>query len=381
MRILIANHTPVYGSGAGTYILTLAEGLAARGHDIALLTPPGGPPVPVAPGIRRFTARDLAGEFPSFTGHPCSPRLYSQLSSAGLAAVVRAWQRSLGTVISSWGPTIVHAQHLWVLTSAALNLGQAVVATCHGSEVPYLDRERVRVRRFEGESPAAVVSVSRYIQRLADRHLKTGTPHVALLNPYDQSRFSYRRQPVAGRGLRVGFVGRLVKYKRADLFLEIVRGLVGLVPELEAWIIGDGPERPALEGLAVSLGLVGRTRFTGFQAPSSMPDFYRDLDALITCSPSEPFGLAAIEAAACGTPVFVPAEGGLAELEASPYIHGYYGDLPRSISSEIAKTLAERDTESQREQRSLYVAERYSLDSYLGRLEQIYSRTAEGSPE
>ncbi len=107
-----------------------------------------------------------------------------------------------------------------------------------------------------------------------------------------------------------------------------------------------------------------------------MPDIFRDLDALVMCSPREPFGLAAIEAAACGTPVFVPNEGGLGELAVSPYIRSYSLDSP-AVIGEIASVLAEPEIEPEREQRSLHVAERYSLDHYLSQLEDIYSQAIE----
>jgi glycosyltransferase involved in cell wall biosynthesis len=377
VRVLIANHTPVHGSGSGTYIQALATGLVRRGHDVALLTPPGGTPVLLPPEIQRFEAHELAGEFPSFTGHPCSSRIYSQMSPDDLANVTGIWERSLDAVVRTWAPTVVHSQHLWLLTSAALNLGQTVVATCHGSEVPYLDAERPHLQRFQDKSsPAAVISISRYVQRLASSHLMAGTPHVAMPNAYDSRCFSYRPQPATSRRPRVGFVNRLVEYKRGDRFLEITRGLVDLVPDLEAWIIGDGTERPALERLSASLELAGHTRFLGFQPLASMPDIFRDLDVLVMCSPREPFGLAAIEAAACGTPVFVPNEGGLGELAVSPYIRGYSLDSP-AVVAEIAGVLTEPETESQREQRSQHVAERYSLESYLSQLEDVYSGAIE----
>jgi glycosyltransferase involved in cell wall biosynthesis len=372
-RVLIANHTPIHGSGSGTYILALATGLARRGHQVALLTPPGGTPVALPPEIEHFTADELAGEFPSFTGHPCSSRLYSEMSPEDLAEVTRTWERALRPVIRSWQPAVLHSQHLWLLTSAAVNLEQTVVATCHGSEVPYLDQERARFRRFQDRpSPAAVISISGYVHRLADRHLADGTRHLALPNPYDALRFNYRPRTTAHRP-RIGFVNRLVPYKRGDRFLEITRGLADLVPELEAWIIGDGTERAALERLAASLGVAERTRFLGFQPLGSMPEVFRDLDVLLMCAPSEPFGLAAIEAAACGTPVFVPDEGGLGELAASPHIRSYPLNSP-AVIGELAGVLTEPETESQRKERSVHTEQQYSLDSYLGQLEDVYAQ-------
>jgi len=372
VRVLIANHTPIHGSGSGTYILALATGLAQRGHGVALLTPPG-PQVSVPPEVHQFVADELDGAFPTFTGHPCSSRLYSQMSPDDLANVTSTWERALEPVIHRWAPTVVHSQHLWLLTSAAVNLGQTVVATCHGSEVPYLDAERPHVQRFQDKSsPAAVISISRYVQRLASSHLMAGTTQVAMLNPYEGSRFFYRPRPATSSRPRVGFVNRLVEYKRGDRFLEITRGLVDLVPDLDVWIIGDGTERPVLEQRAASLGLAGHTRFLGFQQLASMPDLFRDLDVLLMCSPSEPFGLAAIEAAACGTAVFVPDQGGLGELAVSPYIRSYSLESP-DVVAEIASVLTNPETESQKEKRSMHIAERYSLDSYLRQLEDVYA--------
>jgi glycosyltransferase involved in cell wall biosynthesis len=373
-RVLLANHTPLHGSGSGTYVLALATGLARRGHDVALLTPPGGTPIPLPAGIPHFTADELAGEFPSFTGHPCSSRLYRRLTPDDLAAVTRTWQRALDTLVRSWAPTVIHSQHLWLLTSAALTLGPTVVATCHGSEVPYLDEEEPQVRRFrDGPSPAAVISISGYVQRLADRHLADGSRHVVMANPYDRLRFFHRPRTTTAHKPRIGFVNRLVPYKRGDRFLEIARALLDLVPDLEAWIIGDGTERPALERLSASLGLADRAHFLGFQPLASMPDVFHDLDALVMCAPSEPFGLAAIEAAACGTPVFVPNQGGLGELAAGPHIRSY-DPGSRAVVAELAGALTAPETELQREQRSAHTARRYSLDSYLSRLEDVYAR-------
>jgi glycosyltransferase involved in cell wall biosynthesis len=327
----------------------------------------------VPAGVDQFVADELAGDFPTFTGHPCSSRLYSQMSPADLADVTAAWERALGTVVRRWAPTVVHAQHLWLLTSAALNVAPAVVATCHGSEVPYLEAERARLRRFQDKgSPAAVISISRYVQRRVSGHLMPDTPHVAMLNPYDSRLFFYRPRPRNGNRPCIGFVNRLVGYKRGDRFLEITRGLVDLVPDLEARIIGDGIERPALERLAASLGLAGHTRFLGFQPLASMPDNFRDLDALVMCSPSEPFGLAAIEAAACGTAVFVPDEGGLGELAASPHIRSYSVDSP-DVVAELAGVLTVPETAPQKERRGLHIAERYSLEAYLSQLEGVYA--------
>ncbi len=116
--------------------------------------------------------------------------------------------------------------------------------------------------------------------------------------------------PPAERGadethdLRVGYAGRLVAAKGVDVALAAV---AGLGPDV-GWrldIVGDGPERPALEAAAAAAGVADRVRFQPWLASGAMPDFYRGLDVLVLPSRSTPswieqFGRVLIEAMACG---------------------------------------------------------------------------------
>ena len=102
----------------------------------------------------------------------------------------------------------------------------------------------------------------------------------------------------------VVFTGRLIREKNVDLLLRALVPVREEVRDLRALIVGDGPERPALEALARDLGLAGTVRFTGF-----LPR-YDDVIAAMKASrvfvlPStrEGFGIAALEAMACGLPV------------------------------------------------------------------------------
>jgi len=107
------------------------------------------------------------------------------------------------------------------------------------------------------------------------------------------------------RGFLIGYVGRLVPEKGVDLLLEAVAGIDAV------WrlaIVGAGPERERLETLSRRLGLGGRVSFEGDIPSIRMPSFYRELDALVLPSRSQPnwveqFGRVLTEAMACGVPV------------------------------------------------------------------------------
>jgi len=102
----------------------------------------------------------------------------------------------------------------------------------------------------------------------------------------------------------VGFAGRLVEEKGADLLLDAVAGMPGVRVE----ILGSGPMRPVLERQAALPALSGRVAFLGTLPSPRMPEFYHRLDVLVLPSRSRPnwieqFGRVLVEAMACGVPV------------------------------------------------------------------------------
>jgi glycosyltransferase involved in cell wall biosynthesis len=100
----------------------------------------------------------------------------------------------------------------------------------------------------------------------------------------------------------IAVVSRLVPHKRVDVLLGQLVPVAAAVPRLRVDIVGDGPERARLQGLADELGLGGVVTFHGFQ-----PDRVRDTmlqRAWLTTSTSdaEGWGLSIMEAAAHGVP-------------------------------------------------------------------------------
>ena len=96
------------------------------------------------------------------------------------------------------------------------------------------------------------------------------------------------------------FVGRLVSYKGADVLLEAMRDIPAI-----ALLVGDGPERSALERQAGTLGISDRIRFLGEVSDDELAALYRacDLFVLPSVTRQEAFGVVQIEAMSCGKPV------------------------------------------------------------------------------
>jgi teichuronic acid biosynthesis glycosyltransferase TuaC len=109
-------------------------------------------------------------------------------------------------------------------------------------------------------------------------------------------------------------VGNLIELKGHHLVIEALREL----PETTLMIIGEGPERGALERLAHRLGVADRVRFLGLIAQADLPGYYAAADALVLASSREGWANVLLEAMACGTPVVATRVWGTPEVVAAP---------------------------------------------------------------
>lgn len=123
-----------------------------------------------------------------------------------------------------------------------------------------------------------------------------------------------RARRTLGWGQRptVLFVGRLDPIKGLDLLLE---SAAQAETRPEVVLVGGNPARDTeldrLRQRADTLGMTARTHFPGAVSQERLPLYYRAADALVVPSRYESFGLVAVEALACGTPVIASQVGGL----------------------------------------------------------------------
>ncbi len=102
-------------------------------------------------------------------------------------------------------------------------------------------------------------------------------------------------------GPRLLFIGRLVPYKGVDVLIDAMAS----VPGATALILGDGPLRGELEARAAASGVAGRVRFLGGLPDAEVVAHLHACDVFVLPSVSrqETFGVAQLEAMACGRPV------------------------------------------------------------------------------
>ncbi|HSE46581.1 MAG TPA: glycosyltransferase, partial [Gemmatimonadales bacterium] len=111
-----------------------------------------------------------------------------------------------------------------------------------------------------------------------------------------------------GAGLII--VARLTPQKRAHLALDALAELWRRDLRLPLTIIGDGPERSALEARARTLGLDASVHFTGMMPPSEVGRRLAQMDVMLFPARAEGFGLTAVEALSAGVPVVACHDGG-----------------------------------------------------------------------
>ena len=109
------------------------------------------------------------------------------------------------------------------------------------------------------------------------------------------------------------YVGRLKRYKGVEIALRALALAWATRPDLVLEVAGQGDDRARLERLAGSLGIREGVRFLGFVSEEEKRRRLRRAWALVFPSPKEGWGIANVEAAACGTPALASDSPGLRE--------------------------------------------------------------------
>jgi D-inositol-3-phosphate glycosyltransferase len=190
--------------------------------------------------------------------------------------------------------------------------------------------------------------------------------------------------PLSGRLLL--FVGRIQPLKCADVAIETLAELRENGGEPYRLVVVGGPSGPhgekSLQGLhdaADARGVREHVHFVAPQPHELLSSYYRAADVCIVPSRSESFGLVALEAAACGTPVVASAVGGLTTL----VDHGHTGFLvdepdPVAYAAAVRRTFDEPLAAERFSTASVLRARRYTWRAAARTLVELHDELAAG---
>ena len=312
MRIGMVCYASVGGSGV--VATELAHALVDRGHHVHLIS--SDPPFRWRPG-----PQGPAFERVSVPSYPLFREPQYLLAMAN----------TIVKVAESHRLDIIHA-HYAVPHAAAAYLADRILAsadavpprtvtTLHGTDITLVgsDPSYARVVAFSIEQSDMVTTVSHSLR--SDTMTRLGIRHDIRVIPNFLDCEVYRRQPVEAlrerlTGTRTGgavliHMSNFRPVKRVEVVIEVFRRVRQQVPA-RLVLIGDGPVRRDIERLVGAHGMISDVFFVG-ERQDPVP-WLSIGDVFLLPSEQESFGLAALEAMACGTPVVASNVGGLPEI-------------------------------------------------------------------
>ncbi|NYT94955.1 D-inositol-3-phosphate glycosyltransferase [Salinispora sp. H7-4] len=334
-------HQPGTGDAGGmnVYILEVARRLAEANVEVEIFTRATAadlpPVVEMVPGVHvrhiiagplgGLTKEELPGQLCAFTAGVLRAEA---ARAAGHYDLIHSHYWLSGQVgwlaKERWGVPLVHTAH----TLAKVKNAQLAAGDRPEPKARVIGEEQVVC-----EADRLVANTKTEAGDLIERYDADPT-RVEVVEPgVDLDRFcpptgdraraqvlARRRLGLPERGYVVAFVGRIQPLKAPDVLIRAAAALRQRDPALadDMTVVvcggpsGSGLERPTrLIELAVELGIADRVRFLPPQTGDDLPALYRAADLVAVPSYNESFGLVALEAQACGTPVVAAAVGGL----------------------------------------------------------------------
>jgi glycosyltransferase involved in cell wall biosynthesis len=199
---------------------------------------------------------------------------------------------------------------------------------------------------------------------------------VAIPNGIDDAWFREKandKEP--GNTLHLGYVGRLAEEKGVDLLLRAMAD----EPHATLDIVGDGPQKHALEKRAHRLGLDHRVRFLGRR--KDVAQFYRQIHALVLPSRTlDPFGMVVAEAMAMGVPCLITERCGIAScLQAARDVVVVQPDGVRALLIGIKELRNPEKFTSMKKRVKKTAKQQFSLSTMVDRYETLFTeRTVRG---
>jgi N-acetyl-alpha-D-glucosaminyl L-malate synthase BshA len=368
---------PTYG-GSGVVATELGKGLADRGHQVHFIS-------------YREPFR-LDAFHPNIFYHEVNVVNYALFEHSPYLLSLAG---KLVDVVKFSDLDLIHAHYAIPHASSAIMARQIlerkgrytpIVTTLHGTDVGLIGKDPLMepLVTFAIDESDGVTAVSAALRQETYDTFDTHKSIDVIPNFVDTSRFQRRKKDHFRKAIAPNDEFILVhasnfrRLKRVDNVIRIFDRILQTKPA-KLLLLGDGPERQKAEQQCRELGICDHIRFLGKQ--EAVEEIFSIADLFIMPSESESFGLAALEAMACGVPVISSNVGGLPEV----VIDGITGFTRNSDDiegmAEAAYTLLDEPEllAKFREAGIREATDVYSLEAVIPQYEAHYAAVLEGA--
>ena len=389
MRVLLLSweHPPVIVGGLGRHTAALSRHLAAQGHEVHVLTRGNGdaPADEWVQDVHIVRVSEPPPRIPFDTDH------------------LLAWVMALDIGLQSAGARllrehdidVIHA-HDWLVAYAAAGLKAShdlpLVATIHATEYgrhqghlpSELSKVIHQVEWWLTYEARRVITCSRYMKRQVATLFELPAqkidvvPNGVAVEDFrlpDDEVAAFRREALRRGERMVVFAGRLEWEKGVQTVLHAMERILDEVGPVRFFVAGEGSYLAELRKLVRTLKLTRRVEFTGFLEDHELRLHYGAADVAVTPSIYEPFGLVAIEAMACGTPVVVGDTGGLREIARGGAGLRFEPEDPEGLADALIDVLTDAQLSRRLVDRAAdVIARRYDWAAVARRTSEVYSQ-------
>lgn len=324
---------PTFG-GSGVLATELGMALSEKGHEIHFITYQQPVRLNFHPNI--YYHEVTVPTYPLFDFPPYETALTSTMVN----------------VITNNDLDLLHVHYAIPHASAAYFAKQILkkqgrdipfITTLHGTDITLVGKDQTYapVVTFSINESDAITAVSHNLKEETFRSFDIEKEILVIPNFVDMDRFHHSnkehfKKMLAPHGERImAHVSNFRKVKRVEDVIRIYEGVRKEIP-CKLLMIGDGPERQHAEELARSLCQLHDVRFLGKQ--EQMDEILSITDLFLLPSQYESFGLAALEAMACGVPVISTNAGGLPEInvQGETGFLSEVGDVPDMVKNALS---------------------------------------------
>jgi N-acetyl-alpha-D-glucosaminyl L-malate synthase BshA len=369
MRIGITCY-PTYG-GSGIVATELGMELAARGHQVHFISYAN--PIRLDPDTPNVFYHEVeVSNYPLFVYPPYSLALASRMFEV-------AERQKLDLLHVHYA--IPHSISALLAQQMTTNRFLPFITTLHGTDITLVgtDRSYFPITKFSIERSNGVTTISEFMRQRTEEFFGIRQPIEVIHNFVNCTLY---RPDEEARSLGRKRILHISNFRPVKRVLDCIRAFAKVREEVDAELVmaGDGPDRGPAEQLARELAVDEHVRFLGKQ--DHMERLIPRMHALHLPSETEAFGLAALEAMACGVPPVATLTGGVPDL-ITQAVDGYMepvGDTDAQADKLISlltdAPLHDRMAAAAR----LTALSRFCTDLLITKYEAYYAKVCQSGP-